>query len=95
VDLPAGNLLINYDLPWSSGTATQRNGRIVRASSKFRTAVIQDVIIHNSIERRQYEALQQKSSVASAIIDGKGIDAKGGVDLSLASLNSFLITHSA
>jgi len=95
VDLPAGNLLINYDLPWSSGTATQRNGRIVRASSKFRTAVIQDVIIHNSIERRQYEALQQKSSVASAIIDGKGIDAKGGVDLSLASLNSFLLTHSA
>jgi superfamily II DNA/RNA helicase len=30
VDLPAANLLVNYDLPWSSGGATQRNGRIMR-----------------------------------------------------------------
>ena len=90
VDLPSGNLLINYDLPWSSGAATQRNGRIIRASSRFQSAVIQDIIIGGSIEERQYESLQQKSSVASAIIDGEGIDEKGGVPLSIGSLREFL-----
>ena len=45
VDLPAANLLINYDLPWSSGSATQRNGRIQRASSTWPSIVIQDIKI--------------------------------------------------
>ena len=90
VDLPAGNLLINYDLPWSSGGATQRNGRIIRASSRFTTAIIQDILIDGSIEQRQWEALQQKSSVASAIIDGEGIDEAGGVPLTISSLKQFL-----
>ena len=90
VDLPAGNLLINYDLPWSSGSAIQRNGRIVRASSRFKTAIIQDIIMAGSIERRQYEALQQKTAIADAIIDGRGIDEKGGVPLNVGSLKQFL-----
>lgn len=90
VDLPAGNLLINYDLPWSSGAATQRNGRIIRASSRFKSAVIQDLLIRNSIERRQYEALQQKNALASAVIDGEGIDDKGGISMNVSSLKQFL-----
>ena len=94
VDLPAANLLINYDLPWSSGAATQRNGRIKRASSTWQTIVIQDILIAGSIEERQYEALQQKSSVANAIIDGEGIDDKGGVPLNVGSLKQFLTLSS-
>lgn len=90
VDLPSANLLINYDLPWSSGTAAQRNGRIRRASSSWRSIVIQDIIIGGSIEQRQYEMLQQKSSVASAIIDGDGFDEQGGLTLTISSLKSFL-----
>lgn len=94
VDLPAANLLINYDLPWSSGTAIQRNGRIKRASSGWDTIVIQDILVSNSIEQRQHEALQQKSSVAAAVIDGEGIDDKGGVELTLGSLRSFILNTS-
>jgi len=90
VDLPAANLLINYDLPWSSGSATQRNGRIMRASSTWKTIVIQDLIVDGSVEERQYDALQQKTSVANAIIDGEGIDDKGGVPLTVGSLKQFL-----
>ena len=90
VDLPGGNLLINYDLPWSSGGAIQRNGRIVRATSRFSTAIIQDILIEGSIEQRQWESLQQKSSVANAIIDGEGIDADGGIPLTIGSLKQFL-----
>lgn len=90
VDLPAANQLINFDLPWSSGSATQRNGRINRASSEWATIVIQDVLVSGSIEMRQHEALQQKNAVASAVIDGEGINDKGGVDLTIGSLTQFL-----
>ncbi len=90
MDLPAANLLINYDLPWSSGSATQRNGRIQRASSTWPTIVIQDIIISGSIEERQHEALQQKSAVASAVIDGEGFDDNGNMPLSVGSLKQFL-----
>lgn len=90
VDLPAANLLINYDMPWSSGLATQRNGRIKRASSTWETIVIQDILVSGSIEVRQHEALQQKNSIANAVMDGEGIDDKGGVDLTLGSLKSFI-----
>lgn len=93
VDLPQANLLINYDLPWSSGTATQRNGRIKRASSEWERVVIQDILIRGSIEERQFEMLQQKNSVAAAIIDGEGIDSKGGLSMSLGSLREFLLDH--
>ena len=91
VDLPAANLLINYDLPWSSGSALQRNGRIQRASSTWKTIVIQDLLIAGSIEERQHEALQQKNSVANAIMDGEGIDDRGGVALNIGSLREFLL----
>jgi len=90
VDLPAANLLVNYDLPWSSGGAIQRNGRIKRASSTWPTIVIQDMIMKNSIEERQHQALMQKTSIANAVVDGIGIDDEGGVPITLTSLRQFL-----
>ena len=90
VDLPQANLLINYDLPWSSGTAVQRNSRIRRASSTWKSVIIQDFIMEDSIEERQYQMLNQKTAVANAIIDGEGINTKGGVDLTVGSLLSFI-----
>ena len=94
VDLPAANLLINYDLPWSSGLATQRNGRIKRASSTWETIVIQDLLIAGSIEMRQHGALQQKNNIASAVMDGENIDENGNVELTLGSLRSFIVRNS-
>ena len=90
VDLPQANLLINYDQPWSSGLAVQRNGRIIRASSEWETVTVQDILIKNSIEQRQYDMLKQKSNVAGAILDGQNINDQGGVDLTVGSLISFL-----
>jgi SNF2 family DNA or RNA helicase len=94
VDLPAANMLINYDLPWSSGLATQRNGRIRRASSEWKTIVIQDFLVTGSVEVRQYAALQQKNAIASAVIDGEGINDKGGVDFTIGTLRGFLLDTS-
>lgn len=92
VDLPQANLLVNYDQPWSAGLAVQRNGRINRTSSTWSTITIQDILIKDSIEQRQYDTLKQKSNVAGAILDGTGINSKGGVDLTVGSLIDFLTT---
>lgn len=90
VDLPQANLLVNYDQPWSAGLAVQRNGRINRASSEWSTITIQDILIKDSIEQRQYDMLQQKKTVANAVLDGEGINSSGGVDLTVGSLINFL-----
>ena len=92
VDLPQANLLVNYDQPWSSGLAVQRNGRINRTSSEWPTITIQDILVEGSIEQRQHEMLKQKSNIAGAILDGSGINAKGGVDLTVGTLIDFLST---
>jgi SNF2 family DNA or RNA helicase len=92
VDRPQANLLVNYDQPWSSGLAVQRNGRINRTSSTWATITIQDILVKDSIEQRQFDTLKQKSNVAGAILDGTGINSKGGVDLTVGSLIDFLTT---
>jgi SNF2 family DNA or RNA helicase len=92
VDLPQANLLINYDQPWSAGLAVQRNGRIIRTSSEWTTITIQDILVKDSIEQRQYDMLKQKSNVALAILDGEGINSTGGVDLTVGSLINFITT---
>lgn len=90
VDLPQANLLLNYDQPWSSGLAVQRNGRINRTSSTWQIITIQDILVKDSIEQRQWDMLKQKSNIAGAILDGEGINARGGVDLTVGSLLDFL-----
>ena len=90
VDLPQANLLVNYDQPWSSGLAVQRNGRINRTSSEWPSITIQDILVKDSIEQRQYDMLKQKSNIAGAILDGSNINSRGGVDLTVGSLIDFL-----
>ena len=90
MDLPQANLLVNYDQPWSAGLVTQRNGRIKRASSEWPTIAIQDILVQDSIDQRQWDMLRQKKDIAGAILDGEKINAKGGVDLTVGSLLKFL-----
>lgn len=90
VDLPQANLLVNYDQPWSSGLAVQRNGRINRTSSTWPTITIQDILVKDSIEQRQYDMLKQKINIAAAILDGSNINSRGGVDLTVGSMIKFL-----
>lgn len=90
VDLPMANYLISYDLPWSSGKLEQREARIIRLSSQFAHVTIATFVMQGSIEERQYEMLQQKRSINEAFIDGKHHDHRGGFDISLSSLSSFL-----
>ena len=62
----------------------------MRASSKWATIVVQDLLVAGSIEIRQHEMLQHKNAVASAVIDGEGINEDGGITMSVGSLSGFL-----
>lgn len=90
VDLPMANYLISYDLPWSSGKLEQREARIIRLSSQFPHVTIATFVMQGSIEERQYDMLQQKRSINEAFVDGKHHDVRGGFDITLSSLSSFL-----
>lgn len=90
VDLPQANLLVNVDLPWTSGAALQRNSRIIRASSTWPSVRLDRFLMSQSLELRQWEALTHKSAVAAAVMDGTGYDDKGGVTTSVSSLRDVI-----
>lgn len=90
VNLPQANLLINVDLPWSSGALKQRNGRVQRASSEWKTVVVQDFLMEDSIDLRQHAVVHQKTAVASAILDKEGVDEAGELALTVHGLLQFL-----
>jgi hypothetical protein len=46
--------------------------------------------MEGSIEERLHAMLQQKIAIANAVVDGEGIDDKGGVELTAGSLRAFL-----
>jgi SNF2 family DNA or RNA helicase len=92
VDLPQANCLINYDLPWSAGTAKQRNGRIQRASSTWKSVVVQDMLMFNSLEERQHDMLIRKALVLSSIIDNHETE-DGEIYMTATTLTEFLRTH--
>lgn len=94
VDLPMANYLISYDLPWSSGKLEQREARIIRLSSQFKHVNITTFVMQGSIEERQYDMLQHKKTVNEAFVDGKHHDIKGGMDITLGTLTSFLRSSS-
>lgn len=94
VDLPAGNYLISYDLPWSAGQLDQRNARIVRLSSEHKSVTILSLLMAGSTEEYYASVLEQKRRVAAAVVDGKGFDKTGGLTVDLATLREFLANSS-
>jgi SNF2 family DNA or RNA helicase len=89
VDLYTASHLINYDLPWASGKADQRNGRHVRASSQFKNVHIENMITEDTTEVWKRDVLNFKRRIGSAILDGKGHH-RGVVENQVASLSTFL-----
>lgn len=90
VDLPQANILISYDLPWSSGKLEQREARIIRLSSEWPHINLVSFVMEGSIEERQADMLAEKKLINAAWIDGKNHDAEHGIDLNAQSLTMFL-----
>lgn len=93
LDLPEASYLINFNLPWSAGKFDQRQARIIRLSSEWESVTLTSMLMAGSIEERMHAMLVAKRAVADAVVDGRGIDAKGRLKLDLATLTDFL-THS-
>ena len=91
IDLPNANHLVSLDLPWSTGSYEQREARIIRISSEFEQIFITMLLAKGTIDMRMHEMIEQKGGVANAWLDG-GSDAKGGFELNLSSLTTFLST---
>ena len=90
VDIPVANYLISYDLPWSAGKFEQRNGRIIRISSKWPEVTLISMLMRNSMEERMLQMLEEKVAIGAAWLDNEGLDESGSYSLTLGSLVDFL-----
>lgn len=90
VDLPAGNHLVCYDLPFSAGRLAQRLSRIDRTSSLHKHINIVYLIGKDTIEEWQLEVQRHKVKVSAAFVDGQFDAAKGTMDVDLESLREYL-----
>lgn len=70
VNLQAGNVLVNYDLPWNPMVMEQRIGRIQRLASDHGHVIVVNLVIANSVEERVVGRLLEKlQAVAETIGD--------------------------
>lgn len=91
LDLPAANYLVNYDLPYSGGKKAQRDTRHVRASSKFESVVVANLICADTVEERVRQILSLRADVAEAIIEGSD---KSVIENDVASLTEHVRSSS-
>jgi len=88
VNLQAGNVLINYDLPWNPMELEQRIGRVQRLGSKFENVVIFNLAVKDSPEDKVVARLLYKlTEISESVGDIESIlesaDDIGGTGVSL------------
>lgn len=88
VDLPAGNFLLNYNLPFSAGQLDQRNARIDRMSSEHEEMKILNFLMEGSVEEYYATIVAKRKKTAASAIDGRG---SRSVTLPTTSLRGFLL----
>lgn len=81
INLQAGNVLVNYDLPWNPMVMEQRIGRIQRLASKHQNVIVVNLVIKGSVEERVVGRLMEKlQAVAETIGDIETILESAGQD---------------
>lgn len=85
VNLQAGNVLVNFDLPWNPMIVEQRIGRIQRLASIHRHVLVFNLAVADSPEERVVARLMQKLQTIvdtvgdiEAILEASGDDADQG-----------------
>jgi len=68
LNLQAGSLLINLDIPWNPAVLEQRIGRIYRLGQKRNVSII-NMVSAGTIEHRMLGVLNFKKGLASGILD--------------------------
>ncbi len=67
------------ELPWRPGDLTQAEDRVWRMGLRSKTAWMYYLIAHNTIEEKLCQAIQDRQSSISAVIDGGQVD--GDLDI--------------
>ena len=74
VNLQAGNVLLNYDLPWNQMRVEQRIGRIQRLASKHAKVIILNMYCVNTVEEKIVVRLIEKlQTISHAVGDIESI----------------------
>jgi superfamily II DNA or RNA helicase len=60
VNLQAGNVLVNYDLPWNPMTIEQRIGRIQRLGQKAKNVIVYNLVIRDTVDQRVVARLLER-----------------------------------
>jgi len=68
VNLQAGNVLINFDLPWNPMTVEQRIGRIQRLGTKHDSVHVLNFVVEHSVEQRVVARLIEKLQAVTACL---------------------------
>jgi superfamily II DNA or RNA helicase len=81
INLQAGNVMINYDLPWNPMVVEQRIGRIQRLGSDFQNVVIWNLVGAGTVEDHIVGRLTEKlQGISQAIGDIEGILEAADID---------------
>jgi superfamily II DNA or RNA helicase len=74
VNLQAGNVLVNFDLPWNPMVLEQRIGRVQRLGSRHMHVVVLNLVLQDSVEMHVVARLMEKlQAVSTSIGDVEGI----------------------
>lgn len=81
VNLQAGNVVVNYDLPWNPMVVEQRIGRVQRLGSDHASVIVMNLVVQGSVEELVVARLMEKLQLISAAIgDIEGILEVAGLD---------------
>jgi SNF2 family DNA or RNA helicase len=73
MNLPQGNILINYDSPWHSAALRQRD-RIGRITSVWKHNYIYNYVTKDTVEKRIQDLVEYKLGLYNVVIKGdKGV----------------------
>lgn len=70
LDLPFANYVIHLDIPFSHGKLDQRNKRITRVGSSFKTSTVIYLLLRNSLEQFFFDIVKKKKDLADATYYG-------------------------
>jgi superfamily II DNA or RNA helicase len=74
LNLQAGNVIVNYDLPWNPMVLEQRIGRIQRLGSRHARVLVMNLVLSGSVEERVVGRLAAKlSTISETLGDVEGI----------------------
>lgn len=70
LDLYAGSVTVDYDLPWKWSTKIQRWNRVHRAGSKHKTTTHYSLMMADSVDERRAEIIEQKKAYHEGVFGG-------------------------